>query len=450
MKVEVPVVLLEKYEKEAKKIAERTGGVIEIVPLSVYHRNNIRYVELYVSGKFNCSGWRFVAQIIKNKDRNLIKAIRDDVEIDPEWHNIDILRRCDHCHMNRERVTSYIIENEETGKRMVIGSACVKPFFNNLTPDKLARYFTKFFKLCEEIRNANEYFEKNRYRAYKPLKEYVKEFAEKYLCHFSRFIDKEKLPDIEQLHEMFGKYIHLDLESYLNTMTPNHDRMMLSNLRTIYDEGVLRLDDRNIRKNVNHFLWSFFSVYEALVKKHHSSSYFHDKERILDIAEKIGMPKDLVEEYRKYVHEINNNNTNNSANNNINNNIDKNLVEFMNKHGIAAIKNESLGKKGDSLEVHAIHVRTFYPNHSDTNWKRGYEFITDTGHRIVIFCPREYVWYKGRKIRSDTNYRNSIPVVENNPRSVFRINAKVLSSSEYKNNIKTIIDSKTLIIEKAE
>lgn len=140
---------IDSIQSAAKKL-ELPAWIVEVSepewrPVSVYG------IDLY--GKSVCSkmlmegcpvsitgeppvlgGWKFLAKVEHNKDGNLIKGMGGD-DLPIEWH--ECAPNCDHCGTNRQRKTTFMLENVENGEMKQIGSSCIADFTGDMARDPM-------------------------------------------------------------------------------------------------------------------------------------------------------------------------------------------------------------------------------------------------------------------------------------------------------------------------
>jgi hypothetical protein len=408
--VKVPAVLMDRYEKEIRKISERTGDSVFVMPVNVSYEKNIKFVELFVSGELKCDGWKFVAQIRRNRNKNIITSIDKnyDGNLEESWYDDEnLMHRCDHCHQNRRRNVIYIIEKIEShgnSERMVIGSTCVKPFFRNMNPEKLAEYFSKFSKIIEEMNNSRNQIRNS--RIFVNVRDF---FRDEFFSPLTYGVFDQK--NFDHYYDRFVRFVTtLPLEKHFE----NH-RMItktnVENVKKILEDGVVRKNDGKICEIFVRFINLFRMTLLAIetMNKNLVSTISHYmgnrncSDKFSMIMETLGYSKKKIEEF---VFEKNEN---------------RSLAEkFLDKYCASGILlEEPLGKEGDIVHIEkALHVRTFYPKNS-SKWTKAYEFMTSTKHRVLIFVPILF------KKKDDVKSRKIVSTIDNNSNSIFRIDGKI-------------------------
>lgn len=115
---------------------------------TVYDNYVHRVWEVLIAGTVHkIEGWAFNARIdYDHNSGNLVTASPGRVV--PEcYHSIDSI--CEHCNKKRRRRTGYLLQHTETAEYKVVGSSCLNEFFNQTTPDKIAKYFETIRKTIE-------------------------------------------------------------------------------------------------------------------------------------------------------------------------------------------------------------------------------------------------------------------------------------------------------------
>ena len=158
----IPEHKFESFDREVKRIAKkcRKAGVkytyevgnvttIEVVVHENYRvSENLKYntmmnvypVELDIKLKHN--GWN-VLGVVVDADGIPQAYFGDNTELAKEYLHVDMCR-CDHCHTRRARKSVCVLEHED-GRRMVIGTTCVKEFTDGLD-GSLCKEILEFFK----------------------------------------------------------------------------------------------------------------------------------------------------------------------------------------------------------------------------------------------------------------------------------------------------------------
>ena len=110
------------------------------------------YIPIKLEGELIAlAGWKFLARVDHFTDEESGKALnvvakRPDLEEDFSAYGEVSALECDHCHIKRNRNTTYVLQHETTGERKRIGSTCLKDFLGSdyHNPEKFLNYFLPF------------------------------------------------------------------------------------------------------------------------------------------------------------------------------------------------------------------------------------------------------------------------------------------------------------------
>ncbi len=75
------------------------------------------------------AGWGFVATIQHTEEGNIIRKVREEYTIPPQYRSVTQL--CEHCNTNRNRKDTYILFNEEENTYKQVGRNCLQDFFGH-------------------------------------------------------------------------------------------------------------------------------------------------------------------------------------------------------------------------------------------------------------------------------------------------------------------------------
>lgn len=422
----IPAVALAEFEKKANELSKKSGGYITLFPMGSEVIDGIKYVDVYVEGEFpKFQGWKFIAQIVRNKEKMIFTNVAKNANIDFDMYSSEeICFRCDHCHVRRKRNVLYIIENENTGERMVIGSTCVKPFFGGLTPEKLAAFFENFRKLEKKIREVSEN-PKKFLDSYFPVSKKVFLSIRMYYTDFQILTSSIKEDEIYDVFCRFWNNVpekYSDVLSRFLVLYGCDVRSVTNAVRTLIDEGVYRTNDKNI-SNILRTASQTFLIVCRMIVSNNLDDYTHptliSEEQLRDIAKLIDIPyvEFVIPEKTLY-------------------------VKFREKASLLGKKGgyyEPIAKKGEEIDTLAVCTRMFYPRYGDLKWSKGYAFLTEDGHKLTVFGLNVKGNRIARKIAKEDFSKSYIDVVDLNPEGIFRIRGKVSSTNEYKGEISTIL-----------
>lgn len=106
----------------------------------------VRFIDIEVEGKAIANGWQFAASLDYTAQGNIISGV-EGLEIPERYYTC--APWCEHCKTRRDRKSSYIVYNIETGEFKQVGRACLQDFTNGLNAEMVAQY-ESWFKECEE------------------------------------------------------------------------------------------------------------------------------------------------------------------------------------------------------------------------------------------------------------------------------------------------------------
>jgi hypothetical protein len=111
-----------------------------------------RFVPITVTGETpKLNGWQFVATLQHGEEGNILRVVPGFEESLPEEFRTSDPSRCDHCHINRYRVDTYVVYNDELGycdtvddpnRWQQVGSSCLRDFLGHQNPHKYAEMAT--------------------------------------------------------------------------------------------------------------------------------------------------------------------------------------------------------------------------------------------------------------------------------------------------------------------
>lgn len=91
-------------------------------------------------------GWRFIGTIDPGegelaKGTYLLKMVPGEIipERFKDFSKVDPTH-CDYCRKSRRRIKTFIVENEETGEDVQVGSNCIRDFLGHKSPQSIAQY----------------------------------------------------------------------------------------------------------------------------------------------------------------------------------------------------------------------------------------------------------------------------------------------------------------------
>lgn len=105
-----------------------------------------RFIIVEAEGKAIVNGWEFVAAVEHTEKGNIFSGILG-VEVPQRYYNSPPI--CEHCNTNRQRKSTYIVRNKETGEFKQVGKACLKDYTQGMSAEMVAQYISLFDTLIE-------------------------------------------------------------------------------------------------------------------------------------------------------------------------------------------------------------------------------------------------------------------------------------------------------------
>ena len=95
----------------------------------------VKYIDIEVEGVAQVGGWRFAAALEYTDKGNVIRNV-SGLEIPERYYSCEPW--CEHCKTRRDRKSSYIVFNDETGEFKQVGRACLADFTHGLSAEMAA------------------------------------------------------------------------------------------------------------------------------------------------------------------------------------------------------------------------------------------------------------------------------------------------------------------------
>ena len=92
-------------------------------------------------------GWAFRAKLDHGAESNVITSLWGSADLPVAYHTVE--PKCEHCNLARNRVTTYVVENE-AGTLRQVGSTCLKDFTGHANPHALAELYTMVQMFCDD------------------------------------------------------------------------------------------------------------------------------------------------------------------------------------------------------------------------------------------------------------------------------------------------------------
>jgi len=100
-----------------------------------YFVTDVEIIGADVTPKIN--GWVFLAQLQHTPAGNIVRSFVENIGDDYRTAPAD----CDHCGHDRNRKTTYVLQNEETEETIQVGSTCVADFLRDVNAESIANYY---------------------------------------------------------------------------------------------------------------------------------------------------------------------------------------------------------------------------------------------------------------------------------------------------------------------
>lgn len=130
------------YDRIGEHFEERTEdiptGEIDTAtgrPITKRVTELVKFFDIDVEGKAEVNGWRFAASLEYTHKGNIINGV-SDIEIPERYYSCDPW--CEHCKTRRDRRSSYIVLNTETGEFKQVGKSCLADFTHGLSAESAA------------------------------------------------------------------------------------------------------------------------------------------------------------------------------------------------------------------------------------------------------------------------------------------------------------------------
>lgn len=115
-----------------------------------------KYFRISIQGSApHLAGWKFAARVQHTGEENIIDVLpgEDSEQLRQFRHTKS--DRCDHCKVNRHRIDTFIVRNEESGEYKQIGRNCLKDFLGlHKEPKEIIWYLAHMSRLGDMIEDA--------------------------------------------------------------------------------------------------------------------------------------------------------------------------------------------------------------------------------------------------------------------------------------------------------
>lgn len=265
---------IKQMDRKAKKLG-LDGVTTDVIGEEMYedtvNGGYNKYLKIRVKGDIpKVKGWKFVAIVQHTETGNLFKSM-DEVNVQ------DIPNKykksgsiCEHCNVNRNRIDTYLIYNEDTDEWKQVGRTCLGDFAGSSDIESIARFYETLITLSdEEYEEVPKGFEKRYYKLFD------------YLCVVEE-VSKEKGFVTK------SRASELNVESTANYSFRRYQRQGMEGVSKETKDKITKALDwvRQLnRERANHYMYNLHMLC--------SNEYMEDRD--------IGMVASLILAYGKYL-----------------------------------------------------------------------------------------------------------------------------------------------------
>lgn len=114
------------------------------------------YNTVHVHGETpTLNGWQFVATLIHGENGTVINRVPTfSEEVDLSQYRDSDPSQCDHCGLDRRRVDTFVVYNEETGAIQQVGRQCLKDFLGYNDPIAIAKQLERIREFLGSMSDA--------------------------------------------------------------------------------------------------------------------------------------------------------------------------------------------------------------------------------------------------------------------------------------------------------
>lgn len=124
------------------KISDGGNGISE--------KYSVKAVDITIhGGQVKKGEYTVLAKIDHGESGNIVFPVSDGVEVKQEWYTTD--QKCDHCHSNRMRNSTFIVSNDKTGEELQIGKSCLKEYTGIDPRGIINKYILAQYELQREM-----------------------------------------------------------------------------------------------------------------------------------------------------------------------------------------------------------------------------------------------------------------------------------------------------------
>jgi len=142
-----------KINKRAKKLGlPEMKLVVGEVTVKKLGKQNFEFSEVTITGEYPViNGWRIIGTIDHSMGKHLISTY-DDFDV-KRYRTMEPV--CEHCNQHKITVTSYLVENVESGDIKAVGRSCLKNYLD-ADPKTMLTALTYINDMMDELGNMTE------------------------------------------------------------------------------------------------------------------------------------------------------------------------------------------------------------------------------------------------------------------------------------------------------
>lgn len=323
MKIRIPAENIESLSKKITALANKAERLnLPPITMNVNYAIGIATPDKKKPGEFKeqeyfsvdvlgeppiLEGWKFIGIVEPTEQGNLLIEINPENKIPDKYRHTDLCD-CEHCGIKRERLSAFIVQNNETQEVLQVGRVCLKSYTGDTDPKNIALY-ESFFKL-KEFEKINSYGEYQPF-AFKP---------EVVLAYY--FKSKEMFPNLSK-----NELRHIALNS-IPIYRNDGNRDYYSNLvdiryavgNSLNDEDYKKANDfitsmNNLDDTGNNRIWNYklvlnesYTIHSDVViqaiefKDAHDRYLTIEQSRLKEQLERMKQKEDILEAKKTRIH----------------------------------------------------------------------------------------------------------------------------------------------------
>ena len=207
------------------RVGEHFETLREKTESGVVVEHVVKFIDIEVEGKAIVNGWRFVASLEYTDKGNIVNGV-GDVEVPDRYYTCQPW--CEHCKTRRDRKSSYIVYNEESGEFKQVGKSCLKDFTGGLSAENVA-LFESYFK---EIEEASESRPWGHFPVFYDVKEFMVCVAESIRLYGYVKRDGTGISTVSRADDVYSVENNLPLGSARKEILEQYDEMVARGLDT--------------------------------------------------------------------------------------------------------------------------------------------------------------------------------------------------------------------------